>query len=137
MAGSMELSLRLRPEAEAVPVLLDRLEAYAWEAGLPPAAAQRLALVCEEWLANVAMHGAGASFAELALWREADGLHLRLADDGPAFDPLAEPPPDTECPLGERMAGGLGLHLMRRMTRRLDYAREAGRNRLLAVLDVA
>lgn len=137
MAGSMELSLRLRPEVEAVPVLLDRLEAYAEEAGLPVGPAQRLALVCEEWLANVAMHGAGASYAELSLWREAEGLCLRLDDDGPPFDPLARPSPDMDRPLEERMVGGMGLHLVRRMTRRLDYAREAGCNRLLAVLDVA
>lgn len=137
MAGSMELSLRLPPGAQAVPVLLDRLEAYAEETGLPMLPARRLALVCEEWMANVAMHGAGASYAELSLWREPGSLHLRLADDGPPFDPLSAPPPDTDRPLEERVAGGLGLHLMRRMTRRLDYAREAGCNRLLAVLDVA
>ncbi|MFC7609185.1 hypothetical protein [Teichococcus aestuarii] len=70
MAGSMELSLRLCPGAQAVPVLLDRLEAYAEETGLPMGPSQRLALVCEEWLANVAMHGTGASYAELSLWRE-------------------------------------------------------------------
>jgi serine/threonine-protein kinase RsbW len=135
MAMSAHLALRLRPEAEAVPELLDRLEAFAEEAALPPGVAHRLALVAEELVANVAMHGAGASFVEVALRREADGLHLDIADDGPAFDPLARGAPDTALGLEDREIGGLGIHFVRKMVRSLDYRRDGACNRLAAVLD--
>ena len=135
MAMSTQLALRLRPEAEAVPELLDRLEAFAEEAELPPGIAHRLALVAEELVANVAMHGQGASFVEVVLQQEGDGLHLLITDDGPAFDPLAEAAPDTDTALEEREIGGLGIHFVRKMVRSLDYRRQDGCNRLAAVLD--
>ncbi|ONG47422.1 hypothetical protein BKE38_23645 [Pseudoroseomonas deserti] len=132
---STQLALRLRPEAEAVPELLDRLEAFAEEAELSPGVAHRLALVAEELVANVAMHGVGASFVEVAL-RQAEGaLLLDIVDDGPEFDPLAEAAPDTEAGIEEREIGGLGIHFVRKMVRSLDYRRQDGCNRLAAVLD--
>ncbi|WP_165694273.1 ATP-binding protein [Teichococcus deserti] len=135
MAMSTQLALRLRPEAEAVPELLDRLEAFAEEAELSPGVAHRLALVAEELVANVAMHGVGASFVEVAL-RQAEGaLLLDIVDDGPEFDPLAEAAPDTEAGIEEREIGGLGIHFVRKMVRSLDYRRQDGCNRLAAVLD--
>ncbi|WP_159992342.1 ATP-binding protein [Roseomonas sp. 18066] len=135
MAMSTQLALRLRPEAEAVPELLDRLEAFAEEAALSPGVAHRLALVAEELVANVAMHGIGATFVEVALRQEGDALRLDIADDGPEFDPLAEAAPDTEAAIEEREIGGLGIHFVRKMVRSLDYRRQDGCNRLAAVLD--
>ncbi|WBV41718.1 ATP-binding protein [Pseudoroseomonas cervicalis] len=137
MAQSTELALRLRPEAEAVPELLDRLEAFAEAAELAPGAAHRVALVAEELVANVAMHGEGASFVEVALRLQDGALHLGITDDGPAFDPLAEAAPDTAAGLEEREIGGLGIHFVRQMVRSLDYRRADGRNHLMAVLDAA
>jgi serine/threonine-protein kinase RsbW len=40
---------------------------------------------------------------------------LTVEDDGPPFDPLAYPQPDLDAELGERLAGGLGIHLVRRL----------------------
>ncbi|MCQ4162441.1 ATP-binding protein [Roseomonas sp. GC11] len=135
MAQSTDLALRLRPEAEAVPELLDRLEAFAEGADLPAGVAHRLALVAEELVANVAMHATGASFVEIRLSLEGGQLYLGIIDDGPAFDPLEGTEPDTEATLEEREIGGLGIHFVRRMVRALDYRREGGRNCLTAVLD--
>ncbi len=136
--------------------LLDALEAHAEAAGLGPRTAHRLALVCEELVANVLTHGAagpaGASFVALAVRRAGDGGALRVTveDDGPAFDPLAEAPKaDTGSPLAEREIGGLGLHLIRTMARAPRYERlgagdgpgaaaaAAGRNRVELLIDPA
>lgn len=135
MAMSTQLALHLRPEAEAVPELLDQLEAFAEAAELSPGVAHRLALVAEELVANVAMHGKGASFVDVTLRLEGDALHLSVTDDGPPFDPLAEAAPDTDAALEEREIGGLGIHFIRKMVRSLDYRREGASNCLAAVLD--
>ncbi len=132
------LSLTIPPEAEAVPRLLDAVEAFADAAGLAPSVAHRLALVVEEVAANLAMHGGGAaSFLAVSVRLEGGAVVAVLEDDGHPFDPLANPAPDTESGVEGREAGGLGLHLVRRVARSLDYSREGARNRLVAVLDSA
>lgn len=126
--------LRLPAALEQVPVLEDAIEAWSSAHDLPPAVAARLQLVAEEIAANVAMHGAGASFFELRVTRAGDGLRLALLDDGPAYDPLARAAPDTEASLEKRDAGGLGVHLVRVLTRDARYERADGTNRLTCTL---
>ena len=122
------------PTTDGVAALLDALEAFADQAGIAPGTAMRLALVAEEMAANIANHGTGATFFELRA-NVADGsVGLVFEDDGPAFDPLAGPDADTFAPLEEREVGGLGLHLIRTMTRDARHERVEGRNRLICSL---
>jgi len=123
------------PEVEAIPALLDGLEAFAGRAGLSPRAAQSLALVVEELAANVAMHAAGARHLRVEAHREGDSIRLLVEDDGPAFDPLLAAAPDLDAPVGEREVGGLGVHFVRKLTREAGYERRGGLNRLTAILD--
>ena len=64
-------------------------------------------------------------------------LLLRFEDSGPAFNPLAAPPPDLESPLGQRQLGGLGVHLVRALTASQRYARVGDRNVLELSLPLA
>jgi serine/threonine-protein kinase RsbW len=132
--------MTIPPETEAVARLLDALEAFAEQAALAPKVAHRLAVVLEELAANVAMHGStgagAASFVAVEVRRQDDALVATVEDDGRAFDPLAQAAPDTAAALEDREVGGLGVHFVRKMARTLDYSREAGRNRLTAVLDL-
>jgi anti-sigma regulatory factor (Ser/Thr protein kinase) len=52
-------------------------------------------------------------------------------DDGQPFDPLLAPTPDTSAPLESRAIGGLGIHLVRKLTTSQRYARTGALNRLL------
>lgn len=126
--------LRQPPTAEGVSALLDALEAFADEAEIAPTIAMRLALVAEEMAANLAHHGTGATFFELRANVVQGGVDLVFEDDGPSFDPLAGPDADTFAPLEERKVGGLGLHLIRTMTRNARHERVPGRNRLVCSL---
>ncbi|UPY38248.1 ATP-binding protein [Sediminicoccus sp. KRV36] len=126
--------LRLPATLDSVSQLLDALEVYAEEAGIAPRIAARLALVAEEVAANVAMHAAGASFFELRVTPDHGQLGLSIEDDGPEYDPLARAAPDTAATLEERDVGGLGVHLVRELTRDARYQRDAGLNRLVCAL---
>lgn len=132
------LDLRIAADSGAIPDLLDRLEAYAETAELPPRLASHLTLICEELAANVAIHGragpAGASFIAFSLRRSGGALHLRVEDDGPAFDPLSLDAPDTDASLEERALGGVGIHLVRTLAQALRYERAGPCNRLDLVL---
>ena len=65
---------------------------------------------------------------------DAEGLVLRVADDGREFDPLSASPPDFDKPPEERDVGGLGVHLLRNLAQRVEYERQAGRNVLTLFL---
>jgi anti-sigma regulatory factor (Ser/Thr protein kinase) len=131
--------MTVAPKPDALGPLMDAVVAWSRAAALGPRAAHRLALLVEELAANVASHGAagadGATAVSVAIALEPDGLRLVVEDDGPQFDPLSLPPPDTDLPLESRRIGGLGVHLARQLSRSLSYARQDGRNRVIAVLD--
>ncbi|MEI6162005.1 MAG: ATP-binding protein [Roseococcus sp.] len=126
--------LRLPATLESVSEMLDALEAYAEEAGIAPGIAARLALVAEEVAANVAMHATGATFFELRVTPDDGQLGLCIEDDGPEYDPLARAGPDTEAALEDRDVGGLGVHLVRELTRDARYKRDGRLNRLVCAL---
>lgn len=129
--------LRLPANLDSVSSLLDALEAYAEEVDLSPGIAARLVLVAEEIAANVAMHGTGASFFELRVTAAAGALAISIEDDGPEYDPLSRTAPDIEGPLEDREVGGLGVHLVREMTRDARYERAGGLNRLSCALPLS
>ena len=62
------------------------------------------------------------------------GATIGIEDDGPEYDPLARVAPDTEAKLEDRDVGGLGVHLVRKLTRDARYMRADGLNRLVCVL---
>ncbi len=126
--------LRLPASLDSVSELLDELEAYAEAADLAPGIAARLALVAEEIAANVAMHAKGASFFELRVTPGPAALVIAIEDDGPEYDPLARAAPDTAASIEDREMGGLGVHLVRELTRDARYARADGVNRLSCAL---
>jgi serine/threonine-protein kinase RsbW len=122
--------LRLPATLDSVEELMDALEAYAEEAEIDMALAARLNLVAEEIAANVAMHAAGATYFAIDITPGEHALGIVLEDDGPEYDPLARDDVDTEAALEERDVGGLGVHLVRKLTQDARYERRDGLNRL-------
>lgn len=80
-------------------------------------------LVVEELFANLVRHNKGGrDEIEVSLEREADRLVLTLRDfDVEPFNGSGHPPVDVRRPLGERTAGGLGIHFVRSFFDDLNY----------------
>ncbi len=121
---------RVAADLAALPPLLDALQ--AWLAGCASSEEVQfdLALVLDEAFTNVVEHGYGGasgSVAVCAALRDGEVV-LRLVDGAPAFDPLAAPRPELADALEDRAVGGLGVHLIRELTDRAEYARRDGRN---------
>jgi serine/threonine-protein kinase RsbW len=113
--------------------------ADAAAAVLPAADLHRVELAVEEAVVNIcdyAYEGAEGKLAVRVL--EDDGrLLVEFADQGPAFDPLQQPPPELSTDLEHRPVGGLGIHLMRQVTEKLHYERKGDRNILTLVFRTA
>ena len=82
---------------------------------------------------HAAQHAAGtarASTISASLERGDAGVWLDIEDDGEAFDPTAAAPRAPAPTLELLPVGGLGIHLMRQYSSRMEYSRSGGRNRL-------
>ena len=118
-------------------------QASAWmrqwceEAGVPVASVESLDLCLNEAVANVITHGGpGAAEEPIRLTLELHRgtaqaeINLTVEDSGIAFDPrkAATLPRPSSLQLAE--PGGLGIAMMTKAAKRLDYQRNDGRNAL-------
>ena len=114
---------------------LDRLHQtladFCRRRGLAVEVARDLNLAVEEIVTNIITHG----YADDREHRI--GVHLNLEpgevridveDDAPPFNPLEAREVDTTTPLRDRPIGGLGIHLVRKVTDGLEYKRLSGKN---------
>ena len=95
--------------------------------------ATRSATCCATSAQHAAQHAAGtarASTISASLERGDAGVWLDIEDDGEAFDPTAAAPRAPAPTLELLPVGGLGIHLMRQYSSRIEYSRSGGRNRL-------
>ena len=96
---------------------------------LPEDTADRLAVVVEEWIANIVEHGRplAGSLIGFRLQMTGEGVRMVFTDAGIAFDPR------TAVYAGPNLerGGGAGLALIRSWAEIEDYRRRGGRNRLV------
>lgn len=110
------------------------IAAFGTEHRLPSQVVFDLTLALDEILTNVMSYGyTDEADHEIVvrLSQHAGLLVAEVEDDGQPFNPLDVPPPDLDAAVEDRPIGGLGLHLVRRVTDGLDYERAAGKNRLV------
>jgi len=91
-----------------------------------------LNLVLEELFVNSVRHGGceGMDNAARVRMRVSDAVEVEYQDRGRPFDPTQAPEPDIHAPIEERTSGGLGIHLMRKIMRKVEYARVDDRNQI-------
>lgn len=106
--------------------LLQALQAWLGEEGVPAPAIRDAALMLDELITNIVLHGyEGRTDGWIEVEAEVQGasLLLTLRDRAPAFDPRGAPWPDAGKPLDQRPIGGLGLMFVRRLADALEYRR--------------
>jgi anti-sigma regulatory factor (Ser/Thr protein kinase) len=127
-----EASLRVRADEAATALVCAFAERFAAAQAITGDDAARLLVVVEELVTNIVKYGypppAPPGTADITL-RFADGeIGVEIVDDGTAFDSFATPAPDLDAPLDERVAGGLGLHLVKALMDRTHYRRVGDHN---------
>ncbi len=129
MTGLRRLSLPA--SLNSLQAFLDFAHAGAQAAGLDSGDQDRLDLVLEELLVNVARYAyqPGTGDVELAYAVESPGrLTFQVVDKGHAFNPLEADDPDLEGRLEDRPVGGLGVYLVRHLADSISYRRDGDHN---------
>lgn len=118
---------QIETQRAATAQVVEALDAFCNEEHVPDEVAWRLRVVLDEIVANIVTHGrAGAGETPLFdVWfrAEPDAVEVTVADDGPAFNPLLQPEPDTTLPLQSRQPGGLGITLIKSLMDDVHYER--------------
>ena len=87
-------------------------------------------IVFDEVVTNVVNHGRPTGPVDAAI-RFGEETVLTFEDDGPAFDPRAQPAPPPARRRSDLRIGGLGIVIVRELCTQVDYVRTPeGRNRL-------
>lgn len=94
-------------------------------------------IIMDEVVSNI-VRCSGATFFEVDYTEDACARTqtLVIRDDGRAFDPLAVEPPDISAAVADRQVGGLGVFMVRKMSKSVDYVRKDGCNVLTIVMAV-
>jgi anti-sigma regulatory factor (Ser/Thr protein kinase) len=67
---------------------------------------------------------------------EAELARLEIMDNGSAFDPTQKKDPDLSIPVEERPIGGLGIFMIKKLSRSMLYERQGEWNRLVILKDL-
>ena len=132
-----DCSLRLAAALSEIDRLNRVVGDYCRAQAIPVAAINRLSIALDEIIANIInhSHAPGGALAIDVRVEVRDGqLIAEITDTGQAFDPLGVPEPNTTQSLDERQIGGLGIHLVRRMTDRYTYERRGACNQVTIAL---
>lgn len=134
MITSGTLDLLLANALPEIHRLAEQVEDFCERHGLSPKIAYAFNLAFDEVLTNIisyAYDDAGPHPITVRLWLAHGVVSAEVIDDGRAFDPFQQAPPDTDAPIDERAIGGLGIFLVKEMMDTVAYRRENGANHLL------
>lgn len=131
LAAANRWRYRVARERAAIGVFADAMEADLCAAGIAESVRQSLATVLDELLANVVMHAQAARGpVHVHMRRRNDELIVRLRYCASAFDPTAIAAAQLPVSLATATPGGVGIAMVRAMTREFAYRFRRGENHL-------
>jgi serine/threonine-protein kinase RsbW len=102
--------------------IFEFVDEFLAESGLDPACGYDLELVLEELFTNQVKYTRGTRPIRIALDTIDSKIRAVLQDeDVEPFDPTQARPVRTDAPIEERKPGGLGIHMVRKLTEEFRY----------------
>jgi len=125
-----DFEAQVRAQPKEISDLTERVGDFLDRGGVDARAAHHAAMILEELLTNLGTHGGTVDDpAAVRISIESGRVLVEIVDRGPPFDPRATADPDLAGSVEDRLVGGLGLFLMRKLASDVDYSRNDGRNR--------
>lgn len=104
--------------------------ALADSAGLPEELSYAMDLCIVELVTNIVDHAYGENPGKIRIDLDVgpEAAIVTIVDDGPAFNPLSVPPPNTSASIEDASIGGYGIHMVRETADGCRYERRNGQN---------
>jgi anti-sigma regulatory factor (Ser/Thr protein kinase) len=134
------LSLRMPNRIEALGSVESAFRSWASGHRIGEKTVADVNVALDELLSNIVKYGyadAAEHEIDVRFHLAGDELELEIVDDGVEFDMLAREEPDVTLGIDERPIGGLGIHIVKKLTSSQSYERREGRNRTILVKRVA
>ena len=129
--SSVMSSIKIINDLKQITAAIEWFEVFALENKIPFAIIQKINIALDEILNNIISYG----YKDKEVHEIEVGIELRSArliiiinDDGMPFNPFKNDPPDTMLSVEERMIGGLGIHLVKKLMDEYEYKRHINKN---------
>ena len=97
--------------------------------------APSLHVILDEICSNIVRHSGASGFnIDIEIEDSPPAVKMTFVDDGVAYNPLTHADPDTTLPAEDRLVGGLGILMVKKMASSISYRRDHDRNFLAVVL---
>jgi len=123
--------LTISNRLDQLDVIAAVFESLADEWSIPMNVSLNLNLVLEELVTNIIFYGyddTNEHMIDIELSLNGKMVHIKIEDDGKAFNPLLNNEPDTGLSLENRKIGGLGIHFVRKIMDDILYTRTGNKN---------
>ena len=98
-------------------------------------ASPKPAIVMDEIVSNIVRCSGASGFTIGLDPDEAGGIRMVFTDDGTPFDPTKDvASPDVGAAMEDRQTGGLGIFMVKKMSKSISYERRDGKNVLTVVM---
>lgn len=139
MQDTPKASWKIPPTEGGLEEIRQHLLAWLEQAALPSRVSYIAELTYEEIMTNIIKYG-GGEIADVDASCEVEVtpgfLHMVFNNTGYPFDPTTVKEPDLTLPVEERPIGGLGLHLLRKLCKKIVYRFDNGHNILKVWIDL-
>ncbi len=135
---SNKLSISLQNDKAELTKVNRELTEFLTPIELSPRINNAVNLVIEELLMNIVQYSfedEDVHTIKLDVEVDTERIAITFTDDGVEFNPLDLPRPDRSRPAMERIETGLGINLVRRIRKAMEYQRADGKNILKIWID--
>lgn len=119
--------ISLKPDTASITLVESYLENEMVRAGLDKKTINRINVCIDEIYPNIVQYS-GALWAEASIRISDKKVIITFKDNGIPFDPLKTEEPDTTLSVEDRIPGGLGIFMTKKMMDETSYQYKDGRN---------
>ena len=132
-----EIQRTIENDMGLVDPLVDEMGEWLDKQGASKKSVYAIRLSVEELATNIIKYGYpedSVHSIDIKVAIVGEEIILEMWDDSDAFDSSAVEDPDVTSSISERALGGLGVHLVKKMTKSFECKRENGKNHTIVVV---
>ena len=134
MTEKSSIILKIKNNIEEIARVCDEVKVFCVNSHISDEKYHDIVLILDEVVTNVINYAYQEEQEEqtfqLHIIKENGVIDIKLIDDGVEFNPIDRDEPDTDSDLEERLIGGLGIFIVKQLSRSVSYARIDGKNHL-------